>query len=279
MKYKRVEMKIKNLSADNLEDIVKPCICEEWVKKLAKNTNIKIERVREFLCKGARMKIDWINKRLKLGYRAKILYEQNKPIGFIDYLPIETQIEISGQDIILINCISITPGCRSKGYGKLLLKEAEIDAEKFSKGIAVVAHEHPKWMPFSFFLNMGYKVVDEQDSKIRKILMFKAFKHVKPPKFVSPKYQYKTEPGKIIVEILWSGGCPHNVLSVELLKCEIKKFREKIFVKEVFTNDLSKDLIQKYGYDYGVYINGEPNFWLLGASKEEIRDEISKYKI
>jgi hypothetical protein len=50
-------------------------------------------------------------------------------------------------------------------------------------------------------------------------------------------------------------------------------------LKEIFTNDLSKDVIQKYGYDHGVYINGKPNFWLLGASRDEIRHEISKYKI
>jgi GNAT superfamily N-acetyltransferase len=272
-------MKIKNLNADNLEDIVKPCICEEWCKKLSENTDIKIERVRKFLFEGARLKIDWITKRLKSGYKAKILYEQDKPIGFIDYLPIETQIEIAGQDVTLINCISIIFGYRGKGYGKLLLKEAEIDAEKFSKGIVVVAHEHPKWMPISFFSNMGYRVVDERDGKIRRILMFKAFKTVKTPKFGSPKYQYKAESGKLLVEIFWSGACPHNLLSIELLKCEIKKLRKKIFIKEIFTNDLSKDVIQKYGYDYGVYINGKPNFWLLGASRDEIRHEISKYKI
>lgn len=273
-------MEIKNLNTDNLKDIVKPCICEEWVERVAEKTGVSIERVRESLCKGAGLKIDWIKKRLPLGYRAKIIYEQDNPIGFIDYLPIETQEEIAGQDITLIYCISIIPNSnyRGKGYGKFLLEEAEFDAKNLSKGVAVVAHNHPKWMPFSFFANMGYKVVDERDGGIGEILMLKEFQPVEAPRFISQKYNYKVEPvsDKVVVEIFWSGGCPHNVLFVELLKDELNIFWDKVFIKEVFANDLSQDVIQKYGHDYGVYINGKPNFRLLGASRDEIHQEIKR---
>jgi GNAT superfamily N-acetyltransferase len=269
------DIEIKDLDVDNLEDIVKPCICEEWAKRVAENTGVNIERVRESLYKGAGMKIDWIKRRLHLGYKAKILYEKEKPIGFVDYLPVAMQTEIAGQDIALINCISIIPSYRGKGYGKLLLGEAELDAKKFSKGIAVVAHNHPKWMPVSFFTKMGYKAVDERDDRIKEILMLKAFQSVKAPRFVRQKYKPELEFGKVVVEILWSGVCPHNVLSVELLKDSLNKFGG-ILVKEVATNDLSQDVIHNYGHDYGVYINGKPNFWLLGASNDEIYREMKK---
>ena len=139
-------MEIKSLNDENLKDIIEPCVCKEWAEKFAKWHDIDIERVREAFFKGAKLRIDWIKKRLPLGYRAKIAYEGEKPIGFIDYSPMETAKEsISGHDITLINCILVIPGhsYRSKGYGRLLLESAEADAEKMSRGIAVVAHNHP----------------------------------------------------------------------------------------------------------------------------------------
>ena len=272
-------MKIKNLNDKNLKDIVEPCVCEEWVKKFAKNNDVNLERVKGGFSKGAELRIDWIKKRLPLGYRAKIAYEEEKPVGFIDYLPIEiAQDPILGYDITVINCILIIPGdsYRSKGYGRILLELAEADAEKMSRGIAVVAHNHPRWMPASFFTKMGYNIVDEQNGKIKEILMLKTFQSVESPMFVKSAntHNQKSVSDKVIVEIFCSGACPHNLMSVELLKESLIEFGDKVIIKEVITNDLASDVRRKYGHSYGVYINGKPNFWLLGASKDEIRQEI-----
>ena len=272
-------MKIKDLHNENLRDIVEPCICEEWIEKFAKWHDVDIERVRETFFKGAKLKIDWIRKRLPLGYKAKIAYEGKNPIGFIDYSPIEIAKEsISGHDITLINCILVIPShsYRGKGYGRVLLESAEAEAEKTSRGIAVVAHNHPGWMPASFFTKWGYKLVDELDGEIKEMLMLKTFRSVEPPRFVKQKYGYRphSTSQRMVVEIFWSGICPHNLLSVELLKDVLNEFDDKVFVKEVATNDLASDVIKEYGHSYGVYINGKPTFWLLGASRDEIRQEI-----
>lgn len=272
-------MEIKNLDDKNLKDIVEPCVCEEWVKKFSKENGLSVERVREGFSKGAELRIDWIKKRIPLGYGAKIAYEQGRPIGFIDYLPMATAKEaISGQDITLINCVLVIPSSsyKGKGYGKLLLGEAETDVEKVSKGIAVIAHNHPKWMPASFFTKRGYKLVDEQDGEIKEMLMLKAFRPVGLPKFVKQKYGYGPQLAsrRTVVEILWSGACPHNLLSVKLFKDVLNEFGNKVSVREVATNDLASDVIREYGHSYGVYINDKPTFWLLGASRDEIRQEI-----
>lgn len=272
-------MEIKSLDNKNLKDIVNPCVCEEWIKRFADNKDVNIERVREGFSRGAELRIDWIKKRLSLDYSAKIAYERERPIGFIDYLPIETQKGISGQDITLINCINIIPNSsyRNKGYGKLLLEEVETDETKVSKGIAVIAHNHPRWMPASFFTKRAYKIVDEQDGEIKEMLMLKRFRLVRSPKFIKQKYyEYKPKSvsGRPVVEIFWSGACPHNLLSVELLKDVLSEFKNKVLVKEVATNDPPSDVVKKYGHGYGIYINGKPNFWLLGASRDEIRQEI-----
>lgn len=273
-------MEIKSINDKNLKDIVVPCVCEEWVKKFVENNNVNIEKVREGFSKGAKLRIDWVKKCLPLGYGAKIAYQQERPIGFVDYLPIETQKDIAGQDITLINCINIIPNYsyRGKGYGGLLLEEVEIEAKKLSRVIAVIAHNHQKWMPVSFFIKSGYKVVDERGSEIREMLMLKAFCPVRPPKFVKQKYEYKPKPisGKVVVEIFWSGMCPHNLLSTELLKAVLSEFGNKVLIKEIATNDLPSDMLKKYGHGYGVYINGKPNFWLLGASRNEIHRKIER---
>jgi GNAT superfamily N-acetyltransferase len=270
-------MEIEDLNEENLKDIVKPCICKEWIEKFAKWHNIDIERVREGFSKGAELRIDWIKKRVPLGYKAKIAYEQGRPIGFIDYSPMTIAKEvISGQDVNLINCINIIPSYRDKGYGRLLLREAETDVEKVSKGIAVIAHNNPGWMPVSFFAKWGYNIVDERNGKIKEILMLKTFRPVQRPSFLKSADTYKPKivSGKVTVEILWSGACPHNLICVKLLKEVLNEFGDKISVKEVATNDLASDVIRKYGHCCGVYLNGKPNFWLLGASKNEVRQEI-----
>jgi GNAT superfamily N-acetyltransferase len=271
-------MEVKNLTNENLKDIVGPCVCEEWIERFVKNNDVNIERVRKGFSKGAELRIDWIKKWLPLGYGAKIAYEKEWPIGFIDYFPIETARDIFGQDITLINCVLIIPNpiYRDKGCGKLLLEAVEIDVKKLSKGIAVRAHNHPRWMPASFFAKRGYKVVDEQDGKIKEMLMLKIFQSVEPPKFVRQKYTHEPKliSGKVVVEIFWSGVCPHNLLSVELLKNALSEFGNKVLIKEVATNDLPSDVIKKYGHGYGIYINGNPNFWLMGASRDEIHQEI-----
>ncbi|MCK4357346.1 MAG: GNAT family N-acetyltransferase [Candidatus Cloacimonetes bacterium] len=274
-------MEIKNLNDKNFKDIVEPCICKKWVEKFAKNHNVNIKRVRNEFSRGAKLRINWIRERLPLGYRAKIAYEGERPIGFIDYLPIETEKDyVSGHDITLINCILIIPSrsYRFKGYGKLLLADVEADAKKVNKGIAVIAHNHPRWMSVSFFKKIGYKIVDEQNGEIKEMLMLKTFMRVEPPKFLKQKYEYhpKSMPGKVIVEIFWSSCCPHNLISVELLKKALKVFGDKVIIKEVATNDLVSDVIRKFGHGYGVYINGKPNLWLLSASKEAIYQEIEK---
>lgn len=269
-------MEIKTLDDQNLPEVVEPCICEEWVEKFAEKFNLSIDRVRKLFSEGRELRIDWIRRRLMLGYRAKISYEREKPIGFIDYVPVETEEEgISGRDITLINCILIIPGYRGKGYGRILLKEAERDAEKTRRGIAVIAHEHERWMPASYFLKRGYKEVDRQGEEFKRILMLKAFREVEPPKFMEQEHSRpESVSGKIVVEISWSGRCPHNLISVELLKNVLAEFGDRLVIKEMMTNDLTSEVIRKYGRGCGVYINGEPKFWLLGASEEEIRHEI-----
>jgi len=270
---------IKSLNEENLKDIVKPCVCEEWVKKFAKGNHVSEQRVSRRFSKGAELRVDWIKKRILLGYRAKIAYKRERPIGFIDCLPIEAAKEaISGQNITLINCILIIPSSayRGKGFGELLLGEMETDVEKVSKGIAVIAHNHPGWMPSSFFTKMGYNVVDEQDGEIKEMLMLKAFRPVESPQFVRQKYgnMSRSTSWRVVVEIFWSGACPHNLLCVELLKDVLDEFGNKVLIKEVATNDLPSDVKGEYGHGYGIYINGKPNSWLLGASRDEIRQEI-----
>jgi GNAT superfamily N-acetyltransferase len=271
-------MKIKDLNEENLKDIVSPCICKEWAERIAKLTGRDIERVKEAFSKGTELKIDWIRKRLPLGYKAKIAYEKGKPIGFIDYLPIEiAQDSIMGHRITVINCIQVVQDYKNKGYGKTLLESAEANAEKISKGIAVVAHNHPRWMPASFFTKRGYRVVDERNDKMKRILMVKTFGPFQPPRFVksASAYNPKLVPGKVTVEIFYSGACPQNLIFVESLREMLVEFKDKVIIKEVMTNDLPSVVTKKYGHSYGVYINGKPNFWLLGASRDEISEEIS----
>jgi GNAT superfamily N-acetyltransferase len=248
------KMEIRPLTKENLEDIVYPCICEESTIQFAP---------------GKDAKKSWIKQRMNKGYAGQIAYEQGKPVGFVDYLPIEyTPDPIAGEDLFFLNCIYIIKAYQGRSFGKALLSAAEREAKRTKKGMAVAAFDNEySFMPASYFIKAGYKEVDRRR---KLVLLTKTFKPVSPPFFLEPGYKPQLIPGKVAVELFWSGRCPHNPVAINRVKKVCGEFPNNVIFKEFLTGDL--EVARRYGISFGIFINGEGKFCGPPPSEEKIRE-------
>jgi GNAT superfamily N-acetyltransferase len=249
-------MEIRPLTEENLDDIVYPCICEDSTTQFAP---------------GKEARISWIKQRLNKRYEGQIAYEQRSPIGFVDYLPIQyTPDPIAGEDLFILNCIYVIRVCQGRGFGKALLSAAEREAKRTKKGMAVTAfaNEH-LFMPASYFIKAGY---EEVDRRANLVLLTKTFKPVSPPFFLEWGYKPQLIPGKVVVEVFWSGRCPHNPIAIDRVKKICGEFPNNVILKEFSTEDL--EVARRYGISFGIFINGEGKFCGPPPSEEEVREEL-----
>lgn len=256
-------LEIRDLCTDNLR--TEAMCCEE---EQADFRNVAEE------------KMAWLKEMMSEGLRAKIAYEDGKPAGFIEYMPIHLAPKaVTGKDITFVTCIwvvSSTPeerpsGFQGRGYGKALLEAAETDAKKISRGIALGAFDHDHWFtPASFFTRLGYKEVDRRGSYV---LLFKPFKAVKPPFILQSKYEPQFESDKVVIDAFWSATCPMSLVVRNRLREVCSELADKVTLNEICTS--RRSVVEKYGKSSGTYIDGQAKFW-APPSKDELRETIVK---
>jgi len=251
-------MEIRDLQEVDLKDVIEPCICEESNKQFAA---------------GAPAKLMWLKEIIKKGLMAKIAYEEENPIGFIDYIPIEhAPAAITGKNLIYLNCIYVIRPFWGKGYREALLKAAEKEASNLSKGMVVTAYDHKHWFfPMAFFKKYGYKEVDRRG---KRVLMMKEFEPVESPKFLDLKYKPKLVPNKVVVDAFWNGLCPHSTVVIARLRKVCAEFERTVILREVRT--FKWEIFEKYRISFGIFINGEKKFGGHPRTEQEIREELIK---
>jgi L-amino acid N-acyltransferase YncA len=114
---------------------------------------------------GFNSKRIWFEKQYKLGLRMKILKDNaDKMIGFIEYIPlINAWRPVTGKNYMFIHCMYVYPNKnKNKGYGSLLIKEAE-NAAKNQKmdGICVMTSKGAWITDKRIFENNGFIQVDQ----------------------------------------------------------------------------------------------------------------------
>ncbi|MEN8114959.1 MAG: GNAT family N-acetyltransferase, partial [Actinomycetota bacterium] len=145
-------MEIVDLSAE-LEDSYFHCL-EDWSDEMKEAGDHKTR---------------WYDKMRDRGLRVKLAVdEQGRPIGMIQYLPIEHSIAL-GSDLYMILCIWVhgykegVGNRQGRGTGKALLAAAESDAREIgAKGLAAWGIVFPFWMKARWFKKHGYRAVDRQ---------------------------------------------------------------------------------------------------------------------
>ena len=70
---------------------------------------------------GYRRKLNWLKNRFLEGMKTKIVYENGRSVGFIEYIPGESAWRaVNADDYLVIHCIWVVGRGKKKGYGSRL---------------------------------------------------------------------------------------------------------------------------------------------------------------
>ncbi|MCK4566942.1 MAG: GNAT family N-acetyltransferase, partial [Candidatus Thorarchaeota archaeon] len=246
-------MEVKSLDKDTL--IAEAC-CIGGNRSLEKKTNLT-EKERTALC-AAEIKAEWLKRFIPKGLSAKIVYEGEKALGFIEYMPIELSNFHKGNDLYIINCIVAphTPPWgspeqeRNVGCGSALVQAMIDDIKNKCKGIVT-----PLGFAYTedlrkFFSKFGFEEFENEELK----MLIKKFEPVELPFPIRYKRKYKFQhvPSKIVIDIFWSSKCPADPYTLLNLRGVCKELGNKVILNEFCVDD--QEALEKYGIESGTYV-------------------------
>jgi len=116
-----LELEIRDLSTENIDDLVNNCVSQSSA---------------ETLKEGSLKKKVWIERALQaFGSCAKIAYVKGKPVGFVEFYPIQTfpilRHMLKDRRIILITCVYVRQReFQGRGIGSKLIQEVIKDLKQ-----------------------------------------------------------------------------------------------------------------------------------------------------
>ncbi|MDQ0300564.1 GNAT superfamily N-acetyltransferase [Salibacterium salarium] len=124
---------------------------------------------------GYQSKLRWLNKRFNEGLRLKIIQEDGRQRGFIEYIPGSfTWRAVHAKEYMVIHCFWIVGKNKGKGFGRTLLNECVEEAKRLNLSGVVLVTSEKGWLPNkSFFEKKGFKLVDEMSEFELMVLNFK----------------------------------------------------------------------------------------------------------
>ncbi|MGB5430573.1 GNAT family N-acetyltransferase [Eudoraea sp.] len=195
---------------------------------------------------GFQSKRIWFEKQYKLGLQMKILKDDtDKMIGFIEYIPvINAWRPVAGNNLMFIHCMYVYPNKnKNKGYGSLLIKEAENEAIKQElAGICVMTSKGAWISDKRIFENNGFKQVDQ---KGRFELLCKKWEPVtKDPELIDWTANQKKYKGWHLV---YADQCPWHEKSVIALLNTALDFGIDLNVTKLSNANEAKQAPSGYG--------------------------------
>jgi hypothetical protein len=194
---------------------------------------------------GYLIKLKWLQDRFSEGLKIKLLYLENKCIGFIEYVPGEYAWRaVDAENYLFIHCIWITPKKnKEKGYGSLLVKESIKDADSQGKlGVAVITSEGPFMAGKDLFLKNGFKSV--ASAKPSYELMVKTLNEGPKPTFKDFEKKLKDYKG---LNIVYSNQCPWVARSINEIKQLANEQGLKVIYEELKTAKEAQNAPSIYG--------------------------------
>lgn len=110
---------------------------------------------------GYQKKLHWLRQRFADGLKIKILYENDRSVGFIEYIPGEyTWRVVEAPGYLVIHCLWVVGRGKEKGYGSRLLNECVEEARRLGRqGVAMVSSRGNWLANEKVFLKNGFENV------------------------------------------------------------------------------------------------------------------------
>lgn len=188
-----------------------------------------IKNIRE---PGFKKKHEWFKKHYSEGLRMKILKDvNNNPIGFIEYIPAEAAWRpVIAPQYMFIHCMFVYPNkYKKKGYGSLLLKACENDAESYGMaGVCVITSKGAWIADWRLFEKNGFLKVDRRG---RFELLAKRWKNTAShPYLIDWTIQQKQYKGW---QLLYSDQCPWHEKSIHALCNAAKEYNIDLKITKI----------------------------------------------
>jgi len=220
----------------------------------------------------------WCEKMSDKGLRVKLVIDDHKVCGMVQYVPVEYSF-IDGKDLYFVHCIWVhgykkgVGNYQKKGGGKALLQAAEDDVKSLGrKGMAAWGVSWPFWMKASWFKKQGYTKIDKDGSLI---LLWKPFTDdVLPPKWIKKKKKPEKKAGKVLVTSFINGWCTAQNMVFERAKRAASEFGDKVEFQEIHTFD--RDVFLEWGISDALFIDGKQIRTGPPPSYKRIRKKIAR---
>ncbi len=203
---------------------------------------------------GYQNKLRWLKGRFKEGLKLKIIQENGRQKGFIEYIPGKyTWRAINAKEYMVIHCFWIVGKNKEKGFGSRLLDECIRDAKKLNLCGVVLVTSEKGWLPNKlFFEKKGFDLVDEVGEFE---LMAQLFKGKIAPSFYD--WQETAKEYNNGITVFKSDQCPFIQDGVINLKAAAHELGENVNIIELDDYDMAQ---QKSPTPFGVFTviyNGE----------------------
>ena len=236
-------MEIVDLSA-KFEDSYLVCL-EDWSDEMEEAGDHKARWYRTMRDRGLRVKL--------------AINEDDRPIGMIQYLPIEHSMAL-GSDLFMVMCVWVhgykqgVGKQQGRGVGTALLAAAEKDARELgASGMAAWGVALPFWMRSAWFKKHGYL---EADRRGRQVLVWKPFtEDAVPPRWIEQGPKPARIEGKVAVTAFVNGWCPACNLTYERAKRAAEALGEDVVFESIDTTE--QQVMVACGQSDCVYLDGK----------------------
>ncbi len=212
------------------------------------------EAVRNLYQPGVNQKEWWRYQHNYLGLRTLVAYEGPRPVGHIEFIPIQhAPRPVTGTRQLFINCLFVDKSARFRGVGRTLLEAAEKEAAGQGKGIAVLASECGPFMPAAYFESCGFLQGDVRDGER---LLYRAPFMGEAPKFLPLSYEPRSSSSGITIDYFHCPQCPLSGRALHDLRTKMASSRERIDLRVINTGQ--RTTIEQWGIARGVYVDGKP---------------------
>jgi GNAT superfamily N-acetyltransferase/thiol-disulfide isomerase/thioredoxin len=234
-----------------------------------------------------RRRVAWFREMHEKGLRVKVALLDETPIGFLYAMPIEVcPWGPLGRDLLAVPCLFVQNEQKGKGAGSALIAEAEEEAgRQGKKGLVTTGYYHDFWfMPARFFEKCGFSAVGklrevtsegEKEFLGKEAILWKVFdSSAEPPKFLEPSHQFKSIPGKVVVDLFFNCFCGTSNGEAQRVREVAAEFGDSVVLNEYPADDPA--VLRRYQLPRGIFINGKQIGWGYEAPREGIRKAISE---
>lgn len=195
---------------------------------------------------GFHNKRKWFQKRYAEGLRMKILKDSNsKMIGFIEYVPaVNAWRPVEATNFMFIHCMYVYPNSnKNKGYGSLLINEAEKEARESNMlGICVMTSKGSWMTDKRIFEKNNFKAVDQRGRF--NLLSKKWDENGLNPKLLDWTLKQKKYKGW---HLLYSDQCPWHEKSAEALCNVAMDFNINLQIEKIKTAYAARNAPSGFG--------------------------------